>query len=184
MASANPRFDPAASSNLSRNQRDLLLAALHSQATNKPDGGQVRSVVDSAASSGTTLGPSQVSPSTGANHHLTSPHLLDMETLNVDYTPDLDYLDGDNGFDFENADLGGEMIGGLPGGANDANEDQQAEQHEKRKNPDDEDSSEDGADPKRQETQEAERGAKKPGRKPLTSEPTTVSAVPPSVPMD
>jgi len=93
-----------------------------------------------------------------------SPQNPELDNFNGDYTPDLDYLDGDS-FDFDNADLGGEMIGALPGSA-----------HEKRKSPTEKDSSEE-SDPKRQETQEGEKGAKKPGRKPLTSEPTTVSVI-------
>ena len=84
-----------------------------------------------------------------------------------DYTPELDYLD--DGFDFENADLGGEMIGALPV-AGDSTEDLTGT-HEKRKNPD---GTASGGDAKRQETENGEKGAKKPGRKPLTSEPTTV----------
>lgn len=80
----------------------------------------------------------------------------------LDYTPGLDYLDNDDSFDFEDADLGGEMIGALPG-----------EGHEKRKSPDEgADSPE--PDSKRQETNDGEKAAKKPGRKPLTNEPTTV----------
>lgn len=86
--------------------------------------------------------------------------------LNGDFTPELDYLDGDTSFDFDNADLGGEMIGALPGSGG------EPEQHDKRKSPDENESPEEG-DAKRQETQEGEKGAKKPGRKPLTNEPTT-----------
>lgn len=85
-----------------------------------------------------------------------------------DYSPDLDYLDGDT-FDFENADLGGEMIGALPGDLGNG-----TELHEKRKSSENNDGTEEG-DAKRQETQDGEKSAKKPGRKPLTSEPTTVS---------
>lgn len=95
-----------------------------------------------------------------------SPTDAEFDNFN-DYTPELDYLD--DGFDFENADLGGEMIGALPGGG-DSNEDLPGS-HEKRKNPD---GKEDGGVAKRQETGDGEKGAKKPGRKPLTSEPTTV----------
>ncbi|KAK4549333.1 hypothetical protein LTR36_006330 [Oleoguttula mirabilis] len=89
-----------------------------------------------------------------------SPQNAELDSFNGDYTPDLDYLDGE-GYDFENADLGGEMIGALPGDG-----------HEKRKNPDEQDEDDEG-DPKRQETHGGEKGAKKPGRKPLMSEPTT-----------
>lgn len=81
------------------------------------------------------------------------------------FTPDL--LDLDDSFDFEDADLGGSMIGALPGSET------FAEQHEKRKASDDEDV--EGGDLKRQEMGGEKGATKKPGRKPLTSEPTTVS---------
>lgn len=106
-----------------------------------------------------------------ANSLFMSPANAEIDNFDADYTPDLEYLDGDASFDFENADLGGEMIGALPGSSFEA-----IDAHEKRKQPD-EDDGEDESDPKRQETLEGERGAKKPGRKPLTSEPTTVSTV-------
>ena len=54
------------------------------------------------------------------------------------------------------------MIGALPGGI---------ERHEKRKNSEDDD--EEPGDAKRKEGEDKK--GKKPGRKPLTSEPTTVS---------
>ena len=99
-----------------------------------------------------------------------SPQDAELDNFNGDFTPDLDYLDGDTSFDFENADLGGELIGALPTGQTKGG----TEGHEKRKSRDENGSSEEG-DAKRQETQEGEKGAKKPGRKPLTNEPTTVS---------
>lgn len=106
---------------------------------------------------------------TSANGLFMSPANAELDSFDADYTPDLDYLDGDANFDFENADLGGDMIGSLPGGSFDS-----SEYHEKRKLSDEQDFDEEG-DPKRQETQDGERGGKKPGRKPLTNEPTTVS---------
>ena len=133
---------------LNHNQQDLLLAALNSQAS----GG--RKAYSTNNTQNTNASPNM----NGDNSALfMSPAAAN---LNADFTPDLDYLDND--FDFENADLGGEMIGALPG----------AEQHEKRKNPDEpSDEDDEEGDAKRQE---GEKGAKKPGRKPLTSEPTTV----------
>jgi AP-1-like factor len=108
----------------------------------------------------------------------TSPADPQLDNFNIDYTPDLDYLDGADGFEFEDADLGGEMIGALPGsGPTDTHGGSQGSNgdgHEKRKSPDENDGAPEG-DAKRQETEEGERAAKKPGRKPLTTEPTTVS---------
>lgn len=148
---------------LSARQQDLLLAALHSQARdidlNLSLSGD-RPLIKRSTSDEMT--------STMINHDgdslFTSPQNADLDTYN-DFTPDLDYLDGDNSFDFDSADLGGDMIGALPGDA--------SATHDKRKNPDENAEYEEG-DAKRQETLDGERGAKKPGRKPLTSEPTTV----------
>ena len=58
--------------------------------------------------------------------------------------------------------------------APDVDADGKPEQHEKRKNTDDDGSPVEGS-AKRQELAEGEKGSKKPGRKPLTNEPTTVS---------
>lgn len=131
---------------LDPNQQDLLLAALNAQAQDKS--GQAK---QNANMSGNAL--------------FMSPQ--DAQLDNLDYTPDLDYLDGDNSFDFDNADLGGEMIGALPARTS------LDEGHEKRKSRDEGDAADEG-DAKRQETQDGERTGKKPGRKPLTNEPTTV----------
>lgn len=110
---------------LSPNQQDLLLAALESQTATKPS--TKRSNSDNMSVS-------------NDNALFMSPQNAELDNLNVDYTPDLDYLDGDS-FDFENADLGGEMIGALPGtGADSSN----GEGHEKRKSPDENGDSETG----------------------------------------
>lgn len=92
---------------------------------------------------------------------------------------------GDNSYDFAFADDSqAKMIGDLPGsngsgsrsasrfgsdkGGSDTND------NDKRSHPDDEDDDEEGS-AKRQET--GEKVAKKPGRKPLTTEPTSVSQI-------
>ncbi|TKA83027.1 hypothetical protein B0A55_00837 [Friedmanniomyces simplex] len=156
---------------LSSNQQDLLLAALNAQAkdrqsTNPPPG-------DSGLRKRSTSDPNTTQQANMSNSSLfMSPQDAELDNLNGDYTPELDYLDGDNSFDFDNADLGGEMIGALPRSNSEQTEDDvngHADGHEKRKSLDDKDE-DDEADPKRHE---GEKGAKKPGRKPLTSEPTT-----------
>ncbi|CAK4033834.1 bZIP transcription factor [Lecanosticta acicola] len=148
---------------LSPNQRHLLLAALNSQA-----GGQrnVKRTSSDLASTQPDMGDAK------PNVLFMSPQNAEIDEF--DYTPELDYLDNEN-FDFENADLGGDMIGALPGSGadnSDATVSNADGGHEKRKSPDENGDSEAG-DAKRQETQEGEKAAKKPGRKPLTSEPTT-----------
>jgi len=144
---------------LSPNERDLLLAALNSQA--HPDHLQNQHPREQSSQEASTAERQNTMSASNDSGLFISPHMTDMDTFGLDCTPDLDYLDGDVSFDFENADLGGEMIGALPGDHN-----------EKRKNPDEDDLSEESS-AKRQETQEGEKGAKKPGRKPLTNEPTT-----------
>jgi AP-1-like factor len=161
---------------LSSNQQDLLVAALNSQSNNadtsRSTAGRGPVMIKRSASDPDN---NLLTMSSNANQLFMSPQ--DAAGLdNFDYTPELDYLDGDSGFDFENADLGGEMIGALPG-RSDSSDGVYAtagDGHEKRKSRDEYGETEEG-DFKRQETQEGEKsGAKKPGRKPLTSEPTTV----------
>ncbi|QIX01904.1 hypothetical protein AMS68_007421 [Peltaster fructicola] len=131
---------------LDQTQQNLLLAALNTQhPRDQASSNQLKRNVNNNTS------------------HNIQPLTADaMDTLSTEFTPDM--LDFDDNFDFDNADLGGQMIGSLP------DNDDEPEQHEKRKNLDDEDV--ETGDAKRQETG-AEKGAKKPGRKPLTSEPTT-----------
>lgn len=147
---------------LSPNQQDLLLAALSSQA--KKPRSSATAVGDTGLAKRTTSDDIKDDPAM-MTAMFQSPATMD---LNTDFTPELDYLDGDTSFDFDNADLGGEMIGALPGSG------AEPEQHDKRKSPDENEEPEEG-DAKRQETLDGEKGAKKPGRKPLTNEPTTVS---------
>lgn len=85
----------------------------------------------------------------------------------LDDSPYVDFLDGpDSTFNFDLPDEEGEMIGDLPGAD---------ELHDKRKSP--EDNADDSHDGKRREGED-KTTAKKPGRKPLTSEPTSVSNLP------
>ncbi|KAJ9640430.1 DNA-binding transcription factor yap1 [Coniosporium tulheliwenetii] len=89
----------------------------------------------------------------------------------MDDSPSIDFLDADGSFSFYNdpSDL---MIGSLPGSGPGPQIDNDGEAHEKRKSPDDE-NDDDENETKRREPDDKQ--AKKPGRKPLTSEPTTVS---------
>lgn len=78
---------------------------------------------------------------------------------------DLD-ADGDDGFDF---DMNGQMIGDIPDSHN------SGDLHDKRKSIDGNDDDDDEGGGKRRESED--KSGKKPGRKPLTSEPTSVSTV-------
>ena len=162
-AKSSQQFNPY----LSPNQQDLLLAALNSQAAKKT---RAKAALGDTGLPITTSELSQLPSSTTMSGSAVFQSPANMDGFNPDFTPDLDYLDGDGSFDFDNADLGGEMIGGLPGLDADGN----PEQHDKRKQSDEDGSPEEG-DAKRQELGEGEKGSKKPGRKPLTNEPTTVS---------
>ncbi|KXT08784.1 hypothetical protein AC579_7666 [Pseudocercospora musae] len=155
---------------LSSNQQDLLLAALNSQAGTQ---GQTTSVGDGLLKRSGSHPAAQIGTMSGANGTLfMSPQDAALDNFDTKYTPAFDYLDGDD-FDFDNADLGGEMIGALRGsGSGDDSQVSNGDGHEKRKSPDENGEAPEG-DAKRQETEEGEKGAKKPGRKPLTTEPTT-----------
>ncbi|KAK5750188.1 DNA-binding transcription factor yap1 [Elasticomyces elasticus] len=151
---------------LSNTQQDLLLAALNAQAKDRQNTISNPGLINRSTSDPQTQ---QANMSNGSL--FMSPQDAELDNYNGDYTPDLDYLDGENNFDFDNADLGGEMIGALPRSNSEQTEDYEdgADGHDKRKSIGERDD-DDEADPKRHE---GEKGAKKPGRKPLTSEPTT-----------
>ncbi len=94
-------------------------------------------------------------------------------TLNgFEDSPFIDYdydFDADAGFDYDfGNESQGQMIGKLPGPSSDGD----ADTHDKRSHPDDDDNDEDGGGKRREGD---DRSSKKPGRKPLTSEPTSVS---------
>ncbi|POS72962.1 hypothetical protein DHEL01_v208641 [Diaporthe helianthi] len=91
-----------------------------------------------------------------------------------DTSPFLDYdydINGDSSFDFSFADGStAKMIGDLPGADGSEKSGSENNETEKRSHPEDE-NEDDGGDAKRQET--GEKVSKKPGRKPLTTEPTS-----------
>lgn len=166
MTSTNEQFN--AQYNLDQNQQGLLLAALNS---NNPSRNNT--------------------PKTALQHNFSTSQdmaqqfnfegiMNDLPIGNFEASlgesPYLDFLDNndpnyDGNFDFDLPETDGQMIGAMPG-----SEDGSQDIHDKRKmsedDDDDDEEHENGA--KRQETGEG-KTAKKPGRKPLTSEPTSVS---------
>ena len=85
---------------------------------------------------------------------------------------DPDFVDSSFDFSFAGGDQG-IMVGDMPGGGQ--SDSAENEGHDKRSHPDDDDDeSSPGNDSKRRES--TDKIAKKPGRKPLTSEPTSVSS--------
>ncbi|MCJ1313580.1 DNA-binding transcription factor yap1 [Agyrium rufum] len=85
-------------------------------------------------------------------------------------SPYLDYNIEDGNFDWDDSE---QLIGGLPGDESFDNGDEDNEQHDKRKSPEDDldDDEEEEGGGKRREGED--KTSKKPGRKPMTSEPTS-----------
>lgn len=148
---------------LNRDQEELLRTALSSNPRGSPKGSS-KQTDHVAQQSPTTNG----SMADGANIY-TSPvqEVPGSAALgSLDDSPFLDYELEDGNFDWDNP--GDQLFGEFPG--DDNNED--GEHHDKRKASLDEEDEE--ASSKRREG--GERTAKKPGRKPLQGEPTTVSS--------
>jgi AP-1-like factor len=145
---------------LSPHQQDLLFAALNSNKPSSIGENGLRLSPNSAAmgSIGFTDSPLQQTPGSGVLNGLD-------ESPFVDYDYDFD-ADGSFEYDYAN-DPQGLMIGRMPGSSSDGD----AENHDKRGHPDDE-NDEDGGGKRREGD---DKSSKKPGRKPLTSEPTSVS---------
>ncbi|ATZ56463.1 Bap1 [Botrytis cinerea B05.10] len=143
---------------LSPRQEELLFAALNS---NKSANNMDTSIT--ASSNGL--------PNTSTSAFNESPtQAPGSGTLNgFEESPFIDYdyeFEGDDSFNFDfTNDSQGQMIGNLPGTSSDGDTDN----HEKRSHPDDDDDEEGGG--KRREGDD--KSSKKPGRKPLTSEPTS-----------
>jgi len=151
----NPRLT------LSARQEELLFAALNSN--NKVSNLDTSSLQSkdqfSMAPGSFTESPLQAAPGSG--------------TLNgFEESPFIDYdyeFDGDGSFDYGDFsnDSQAQMIGNLPGTSSDGGDN---ETHDKRSHPDDDGEEEEGGGKRREGDEKA---AKKPGRKPLTSEPTS-----------
>lgn len=161
MAGTTSDFQTGNQFYLDPTQQDLLLAALTSNNQNANEFFPANS--DSKSQ---PLNQFQYPMDTLDPTYFTSPQQstpANAFTGNMEESPFLDLLDGDTSFDLDGADSGDLMIGSLPGESND-----------KRKSPEDDGAEEEeGGGGKRREGEDKQ--AKKPGRKPLTSEPTTVS---------
>lgn len=154
----NPNFT------LSARQEQLLFAALNSNSKNTNTTASPRAKTGnqfSMAPNSITESPLQAPGSATLNGFEDSPF--------VDYDYD---FDGDGSFDYDfSNDSQGQMIGNLPGSSSDGD----ADTHDKRSHPDDDGGEEEEGGGKRREGDE--KASKKPGRKPLTSEPTSVSSL-------
>jgi AP-1-like transcription factor len=159
----NNQFNPAF---LTQNQQGLLLAALASNQADQHKNGQLLNPQDLDFSAD-TMDPS-LFLSSQADSSLGT---FDMTSL--DDQQFLDYLDSNR----DSVDYDLDQADGFVDDSVDPNsfEGGDGDLHDKRKSIEDDDGDEDGLEPKRREGEE--KTAKKPGRKPLTSEPTTVSIV-------
>ncbi|KAK7509194.1 AP1-like transcription factor [Phyllosticta citriasiana] len=163
MASANNQFNP--NLYLTPNQQDLLVAALNSNSANQPGKSASYSSQNKKSDSNSQqrfsldgMDPAFfTSPQQGADS--------EFGAFGLEESPYGEFLDVDGTFDFDPNETSDLLIGGLPGEGNQRSPD--GESSEKRKTPPEENDE----DPKRREGEEKQ--AKKPGRKPLTSEPTT-----------
>ena len=166
---------------LSPKEQDLLLTALNSNKPNMANSGRsatlnsVRSSSNVAAGSGQQFQQRSQSATLNTFDPYNSPIQQTPGSANMGNglydSPYLDNYDLDDGnFDWDNSGL--DMIGSLPTG--EFNGQEGAEQHDKRKSPeDDPDEDEEEGGGKRREGDD--KSSKKPGRKPMTSEPTSVS---------
>jgi AP-1-like transcription factor len=143
---------------LSPHQQSLLFAALNSNKAPALDTTLQQPSIDS------TMAPTSFNESP-----LQAPSSGTLGGFEESPFIDYDYdFDADGGFDYDfGIDSHGQMIGKLPGSSSDGD----ADTHDKRSHPDDEDNDEDGGGKRREGD---DRSGKKPGRKPLTSEPTSV----------
>ena len=165
---------------LSPTEQDLLLTALQSNTPNSATYSKMISVVkpiQPRQNSNPVLQQAVRHASSGNNNVYESPiqqtpGSATFGSGNMSYagSPFLDYELDEGSFDW---DLNGQqMIGNLPGTSTSA-DDEEGDLHDKRKNPGDEDADDDDGGGKRREGDD--KLTKKPGRKPLTSEPTSVS---------
>lgn len=161
----NQQFDP--NSYLDEQQQNLLLAALSSNMNvNKLQQNSFSASSPDLTSLNNAQFPNTLDPSFFASPQQNSGALSTFDTFGVEESPYLEFAEGDPDFDFGNIDGDESLIGPLPG-------EDGLDIHEKRKSPEDGEGSTEN-DSKRQEGED--KVAKKPGRKPLTSEPTTVSS--------
>ncbi|KAF2494685.1 PAP1-domain-containing protein [Lophium mytilinum] len=159
---------------LNPNQQDLLLAALASNQNGKNNNMYSNGAnKQSAANAGLQYSSiDSIDPTFFASPQQGTPDTFgaNLNFDNLDDSPFVDYLDGDNSFDYDNGDNSDLMIGGLPGDSSSHSNEGDNESTDKRKSPDDDGEDQEGGG-KRREGED--KTAKKPGRKPLTSEPTT-----------
>ncbi|KAF7552484.1 hypothetical protein G7046_g7403 [Stylonectria norvegica] len=159
---------------LTPQQQNLLFAALNSnkQQQQQQSAQSLPQLSESPLNGITSLSPTSFQSSPMQQQHQHQPKTRKAGYQESPYLDSYDYDFGDSSFDFSfaNAEDQAKMIGDIPTAQSDSTEN---EGNEKRNHPDDEDDEESpGNDPKRRES--GDKVPKKPGRKPLTSEPSSV----------
>lgn len=158
---------------LSPNQQNLLLTALNSNKPSKPVSNRSQSQINPITTKPTgsrSSSDQQLARVNGYSDLYTSPVQQTPSSMAIgapsfDESPYMDEYLEDGNFDWDNNDT---MIGSIPGNSAD---DEDGEHHDKRKNLEDDQDEEDGGGKRRESD---DKTSKKPGRKPLTSEPTSV----------
>ena len=147
---------------LSPHQQRLLFAALNSNKSSSIDTTNNASTSGKdMASMGFTESPLRESPGSGALGGFDDSPFIDYDyEFDVDGTFDYDLNNGSHA----------QMIGTLPGTTSSSDGDAETS-HEKRSHPDDDEDDDEGGGKRREGD---DKTSKKPGRKPLTSEPTSV----------
>ncbi|KAF7543575.1 hypothetical protein G7Z17_g10630 [Cylindrodendrum hubeiense] len=160
MASTGPGGTLPPNFLLTPQQQGLLFAALNS---NKQQQASASPAANAMSLSPTSFDNSPVQSKSAQHAYQESPYLD-----NYDY----DFGDSSFDFSFAAAEDRAKMIGDIPTAETARSDSTENEGNEKRSHPDDEDDEDSpGNDPKRRES--TEKVPKKPGRKPLTSEPSS-----------
>lgn len=169
---------PGPDLSLTPDQQDLLLTALASNRPHAMSNSNAMSSNPVFNSTKPSVGHANSDPSQGrqsldatrTNPELhksplqESPSIGGIGSDGFDESPLLDFEVDDENYDWDNS--AEKLFGSLPGAPND----EEGDLHDKRKSPEDEEDEE--SVHKRREGED--KSAKKPGRKPLTGEPTTV----------
>ncbi|KAJ2892003.1 PAP1-domain-containing protein [Zalerion maritima] len=143
---------------LTPQQQNLLFAALNSNNPNNT----------SPHNSALSMSPTSINQSPHPNNDVSAPQDNSFLDYDLSFNPDSSYDFDLGGIDGDMSQ--GQMIGDLPGTSS-SDTPASPDQTEKRSRPEDDDEEEEESSPKRRES--TEKIPKKPGRKPLTSEPSS-----------
>lgn len=178
MSNNRTKNPPGPDLSLTPDQQDLLLTALASNRPHAMSNSTNMSANQMSNSTKPSVGHANSNPNQGRQSLDTtrpntelyksplqeSPGFGGVGSDEFDESPLLDFELDEGNYDWENS--AEKLFGSLPGAPND----EEGDLHDKRKSPEDDEDEENGH--KRREGED--KSAKRPGRKPLTGEPTTV----------